>query len=50
MEQAITAVACTALGLLQINWRKPRSADKTRDSGWWENGLRNWGECNLNKD
>ena len=45
MEQVITAVACTASGLLQINTRKPRSADKPRDSGWWENGLLNWGEC-----
>ena len=38
MEQVITAVACTASGLLQTNTRKPRSADKPRDSGWWENG------------
>ena len=45
MQQAITAVACAASGLLQTNTRKPRSADKTRDSGWWENGLLNWGEC-----
>ena len=35
MEQAITAVACAASGLLQTNTRKPRSADKPRDSGWW---------------
>ena len=45
MEQAITAVACAASGLLQTNTRKPRSADKPRDSGWWENGLLNWDEC-----
>ena len=35
MQQAITAVACAASGLLQTNTRKPRSADKPRDSGWW---------------
>ena len=35
MEQAISAVVCTASGLLQTNTRKPRSADKPRDSGWW---------------
>ena len=40
MEQVITAVTCTASGLLQTNTRKPRSADKPRDSGWWENQLR----------
>ena len=35
MEQAITSVAYAASGLLQANTRKPRSADKPRDSGWW---------------
>ena len=35
MEQAISAVVCTASGLLQTNTRKPRSADKPRDSGRW---------------
>ena len=45
MEQVITAVTCTASGLLQTNTRKPRSADKPRDSGWWENGLLNWDKC-----
>ena len=45
MEQAITAVACAASGLLQTNTRKPRSADKPRDSGLWENGLLDWDEC-----
>ena len=45
MEQAITAVACAASGLLQTNTRKPISADKPQDSVWWENGLLNWGKC-----
>ena len=45
MEEAITAVACAASGLLQTNSRKPKIADKPRDSGWWENGLLNWDEC-----
>ena len=45
MEQAITAVACAASGLLQTNTRKLRSTDKPRDSGWWENGLLNSDEC-----
>ena len=45
MEQVITAVACAASGLLQTNTRKPKSADKPRDSGWWENGLLNWDKC-----
>ena len=35
MEQATTLVGCAASGLLQTNKRKPRSADKPRDSGWW---------------
>ena len=35
MEQAITSVAYAASGLLQTNTRKPRGADKPRDSGWW---------------
>ena len=43
MEQAITI--CATSGLLQTNTRKPRSADKLRDSGWWENDLLNWDEC-----
>ena len=34
MEQAITLVAYATSGLLQTNMRKPRSADKPRDSGW----------------
>ena len=33
MEQATTSVGCAASGLLQTNTRKPRSADKPRDSG-----------------
>ena len=24
---------------------RKRSTDKPRDSGWWENGLLNWDEC-----
>ena len=35
MEQATTSVACAASGLLRTNTRKPSSADKPRDSGWW---------------
>ena len=45
MEQAVTAVACAASGLLQTNMRKPRSADKPQDSGWWENGPLNSDKC-----
>ena len=33
MEQATTSVGCAASGLLQTNTRKPRRADKPRDSG-----------------
>ena len=45
MEQAITANAFDASGLLQRNTRKPKSVDKPRDSGWWEKGFLNWDEC-----
>ena len=34
MEKVIISVAWAASGLLQINTRKPRSADKPRESGW----------------
>ena len=45
MEQAITAIACAASGLLRTNTRKPRSANKPWHSEWWGNGLLNWDEC-----